>query len=274
MNIAEYISSGIIEQYVLGLASEAEALEVEQMAAQHAEVRQAIDAYESSLEQYAMAHAVAPRKELKNRVLEAISKQQAVAQMHGGIRSEGITVMPARSIRLYKLIAVAASILLLISLSLNGIYIFKYNQTKGNYEVLLASQQQMAANNQTLGARMEGIENDLQLLMNPMVKPVVMKGVAAHPGMMATVYWNPENRSAYFGPTNLPKAPQGKAYQLWAIIDGKPVDMGMYQPSGQEALQQMKQAAPGTVQAFAVTLEKEGGSPVPTLNQMMVTGNI
>jgi hypothetical protein len=42
-NINEYIMSGIIEAYVLGVATPLEVKEVEQLAADHIEIRQAID---------------------------------------------------------------------------------------------------------------------------------------------------------------------------------------------------------------------------------------
>ena len=60
MNIQEYISSGIVESYVLGLASTEERLEFEQLCAAHAELRQAREAFEQSLEQQAIAGATPP----------------------------------------------------------------------------------------------------------------------------------------------------------------------------------------------------------------------
>jgi hypothetical protein len=50
MNVKEYISSGIVESYVLGLASEAERQEFEQNCVQYPEIAQARTAFELSLE--------------------------------------------------------------------------------------------------------------------------------------------------------------------------------------------------------------------------------
>ncbi|HYM92945.1 MAG TPA: hypothetical protein VET23_02325, partial [Chitinophagaceae bacterium] len=60
MNVQEYISSGIIESYVLGLASAEERKEFEIMCEQHPEVLQARIAFEQSLEKQAMENAVDP----------------------------------------------------------------------------------------------------------------------------------------------------------------------------------------------------------------------
>ena len=73
--------------------------------------------------------------------------------------------------------------------------------------------------------------------------------------------------------TNLPSVPEGMQYQLWAIIDGKPVDAGMISTEkGIYHIQKMKSF--GRAEAFAITLEKAGGSPTPTMDQMYVIAKI
>jgi len=69
VNIKEYISSGIIESYVLGLASNEERAEFEQLSSVHAELRQAKEAFELSLEQHALDNAVNPPAALKEKIL-------------------------------------------------------------------------------------------------------------------------------------------------------------------------------------------------------------
>ncbi len=62
MNIQEYISSGIVESYVLGLAEIEERAEFERMCVAHAEVKAARDAFEASIEQNAVSSAIEPPK--------------------------------------------------------------------------------------------------------------------------------------------------------------------------------------------------------------------
>ena len=64
-NINNFIQSGILESYVLGTTTEAEALEVEQMASAHAEVRAELEAVSLSLETYAQLNAVTPNPTIK-----------------------------------------------------------------------------------------------------------------------------------------------------------------------------------------------------------------
>jgi len=70
--IAAYIESGVLEMYVMGVAGPEECAEVEQMAAQHPEIRKAIDEIGRSIEQYAAAHAVEPHATMKPLILAAI----------------------------------------------------------------------------------------------------------------------------------------------------------------------------------------------------------
>ncbi|MFZ1314353.1 MAG: hypothetical protein WAR38_15915, partial [Chitinophagaceae bacterium] len=72
MNIQEYISSGITESYVLGLASDEERREFEKMCAQYPEVLQARFAFELAMEKQALENAINPTAELKDRILERI----------------------------------------------------------------------------------------------------------------------------------------------------------------------------------------------------------
>jgi anti-sigma-K factor RskA len=65
---------------------------------------------------------------------------------------------------------------------------------------------------------------------------------------------------------NLPRAPEGKAYELWTIGEGAPRPAGLFQVDargrGSHRVEPVAGGAP--VKVFAVTLEPEGGVPAPT----------
>jgi anti-sigma-K factor RskA len=111
---------------------------------------------------------------------------------------------------------------------------------------------------------------DVQLIQDSSVIVVKMKGVAGKENSFATVYWNTRTSDLYLHQNRLPAPPPGKQYQLWAIMDGKPVDAGML--TSCTTLCKLKNI--NAAQAFAITLEKEGGSPVPTMSEMYVLGKI
>jgi quercetin dioxygenase-like cupin family protein len=72
LNSREYIESGILEQYVLGIASEEECMEVEKMAASDIAIRTEIDAMSAAIETYAMANAIEPDPIIKPFLLATV----------------------------------------------------------------------------------------------------------------------------------------------------------------------------------------------------------
>ena len=72
MNIQEYISSGIVESYSMGLTTQEERLEFEKMCATFPEVRAARDTFELLLEKQATENAVAAPAELKQKIADEI----------------------------------------------------------------------------------------------------------------------------------------------------------------------------------------------------------
>jgi len=84
------------------------------------------------------------------------------------------------------------------------------------------------------------------------------------------VFWNHTRRQFIVTALNLPPAPPGKTYQLWALRKGKaPLSMGTFNPgpSGRTATtlavaQEINDG--GFIDDCAMTAEPAGGSPQPT----------
>jgi mannose-6-phosphate isomerase-like protein (cupin superfamily) len=64
-NSTDFINSGIIQSYVLGIATSGEITEVEAMASIHPEVRKALDSFSEAIEKHALANAVQPHAAIK-----------------------------------------------------------------------------------------------------------------------------------------------------------------------------------------------------------------
>jgi len=77
LNLQEYISSGIIESYVLNQVTEEERAELEAMASKHPEIKAEIRAIEEVLVNYAMAHSKTPPANLKEQIFSKIQQSQS-----------------------------------------------------------------------------------------------------------------------------------------------------------------------------------------------------
>jgi anti-sigma-K factor RskA len=70
-------------------------------------------------------------------------------------------------------------------------------------------------------------------------------------------------RSVVVG-AGLPAAPDGKTYQLWYMTDGVPRAAAVFERGSNGALRTVLHDTPGDAQVVALTVEPDGGSPLPT----------
>ncbi|MBL7713085.1 MAG: anti-sigma factor [Chitinophagaceae bacterium] len=269
MNIQEYISSGIVEAYVLGLATESEVQELRQLMLQYPELRAAVQEQEDVLVRYAQQNAIAPPPQLRQTIWEALQGEKSLDESQPTIVEPAYPATekwhrPAPR-RPY---ALAASLALLIASGLANLWLLNNNQQK-NTEIagLKQSQRVLAREKNEALAAVEKTNESLRVLSLPRLQKISLAGVGAHEGQYGLLYWDKASGDVFLDLSPMPQAPAGKQYQLWAIIDGKPVDAGVYIPGSMARMKTIARA-----EMFAITMEKEGGSPVPTLDQMVVAG--
>lgn len=291
MDVQRYISSGIIESYVAGSASEQDVRELYAAMAQFPEVKAAVEACQLDMESYLELVATAQAKpvpaDVKNRIFRIIEEEGNVTTVEAlsgdedrprytsydeSLETGGATV---RSLRGWQIGTAAAVILFLASAAFNVIYLNRYEEYKGKYVALLEEHRGVVAQNETYQAKFQESERTLAMIKNPTTRMVKMGDVSKqHPERQATVFWNETSQEVMITINNLPEPAADQQYQLWAIIDGKPVDAGVFEMGElSKTLQKMK-AISGEAKMFAITLEKKGGSPTPTLAQMYVAGKV
>lgn len=269
MNTKEYISSGIIESYILGLASEEEAGILECVMKNNAEVKAAFEEAQKTLEDLATAQAVTPPTDLKSKIWNKIQQEQTSGERETVFAADIPAARPQEEINIqgnsnWKTFSIAASALFLVSVAGNLFWMNEQAQTKKEIAGIQAEKKSQDLAMQKMSRKME-------MVSNPDMKMVMLKGVEKHTESKAMVFWDTKTKAVYLDAEKLPKAPEGMQYQLWAIEDGKPVNAGMYteEKDSRVALANIPKA-----QAFAITLEKQGGSAVPTMENMYVMGEI
>ena len=153
----------------------------------------------------------------------------------------------------------------------NIVFYGKWKQANEQVIALNNEKNVLADGLKTNTVRLNNMQQSLAVMSNPDISRVMMKGVEKSPESLAVIYWNKQSKEVYVEVKNLPKLEDGKQYQLWAIVDGKPVDAGML-PLNESDSTMIKMKDFESAQAFAITIEKAGGSPSPTLEQMVVMG--
>ena len=89
MDIQEYISSGVLEAYVLGDLSEQEVNEVERMAKQHPEIKDEIETIEEFLSDIAQKTAIQPPEGLKEQILDRLDQGEKLSSESGHPKRTG-----------------------------------------------------------------------------------------------------------------------------------------------------------------------------------------
>lgn len=280
MDVQRYISSGIIESHVAGLISESEAREVETAIQEYPEVKAAADAVQQDMERYVQMWAVKPPAGLKKQIFERLNKVEeeevipATEEVKEVVEEERSFSMPQIPVlKMWQYGAVAAIVLLIGSGIMNIVFMSGFNEYKEKYDKLSEEQEALATEKNAYVARFQDAEKEMNMLKDPAFKWVKMQGVNKHAGIVATICWNPESKETYILAQQLPEPPEDKQYQLWAIVNGHPVDAGIFELGNMtKVMQKVKSVT--NAQVFAVTLEKKGGSPTPSLDQLFVAGKV
>ncbi len=278
MKIRDYIESGAIESYVLGLAKPEEIKELEVLMEQYPELKEAIDQFSTELEEQAFNNAVPPPAFVKQKLITELGFEKAsitaespmVVAYNSNVENKPLEAN-VQSLGRWRLIAAASVILFIASCAANFILYNRYSSANARYQAILGERNTLQASNQFFQTQLKDYQSASQMMADPTFTIVQMKDPANKQNNMTTVFWDNKTKDVYLMANKLPLAAKDKQYQLWALVDGKPVDAGMLDPAC-TSLCKMKNIP--RAQAFAITLEKQGGSPVPTMAELYVLGSI
>ena len=295
-----YIETGILEEYVAGALSTEQQLEVEAMAARYPEVKKEIEAIEVALEEYAMSQAIQPSEGLKDKLFDKLNLQNNAAKPTLAHTEEKIvkeTPEPVKQaeaatvplnttilntnhydakIRTLRVALVACIALLVISV----VALFSTRNQLGEAQnqiiALNLDKQKFATEASYLKESNDDLQKISEMAEDPDWKRVKLAGTKMDPKAKMVVYWHVSGQHVMVDKSkmSLPANDADHQYQLWALVNGKPVDLGVFdmKADSSHVLLDMKEIT--GAQAFAVTLEKRGGSASPTMDQMIVMGGV
>ncbi len=256
------------------MISAEERAEVEAMAAEHPEVRKAILELEEALGDLAIAESVTPPPSWKEDILANAfaaveGKQKPIVKALPTNPETTKTQEPKSN---FGFLAIAATVVLLVSLGINfKMYLTLQDVKEDLYDTEMRVAE-LENDNQVMVANFKDVEQNLAVMRDPNTATFVMKAIEGRdPNYRANIYWNSTTETVYLDIKSLPQAPTGKQYQLWALKDGKPIDMGVFNALDTEKMLLEMGSVPGA-DAFAVTLEVAGGVPSPTMEEMYVYG--
>ena len=265
MNVTEYIESGILESYVMGAISDQEQREVECLSSIYPEVRNELDELSAALENYALLYSLEPPAAIKTRLMGQLEFNESHQTIVRPMPIDHDSVPTYRSTWI-----VAASVGLVVLM----FSFFLLSQLRTNHNELAS----LKSNNGSLQSELRQLRNvrvrdeqRLAVLQQAGMRVIQLRGNQKAPNSDVFVYWNTKTRQVSVDINSLPTLPATQQYQLWSLVDGKPVDAGVFESdttSPGQALQLLNRPV-GRADAFAVTVEKRGGSPSPTMSTLL-----
>lgn len=278
MDIESYISSGAIESFVLGLSDAAEIAEIKALRLEYPQIEAAIQAFEKSIENQALKAATQPFPEMKQVLMTRLKTEftqidPAIAEGNNDTQKSLAPVVPfsqSNAGSIFKYLSIAAMVLLIASAGLNFYFYQQFQTANTRYSALLIQKNSLEANINGVQTKMLDMYQSMQMMGDPAMVKVMLPGTKGKEQNMATVYWDSRSKDVYLLANKLPLPQTNHQYQLWAMVDGKPVDAGMISDcAGLCKLKNIPRA-----EAFAITLETMGGSPTPNMDQLFVLGKV
>ena len=245
MDIQDYISSGKLELFVLGDLNETEQQEVLAMAKKYPEIEQEIIAIEEAMLAIDEVSGISPSSGIKNKIFETLEAEN---------KKHSATDIPAKplqnEVRIekevphsnpWKTFAVAASVVALVSVSVAIYYANQYSDAEERLAISLQQNGVLAEEVNANQVKLKSLDTGMEKFITGNFEKIPMKG-------------------------------EGFPMQLWAIGEEGPIGIGLVNPGRRIDLQTMNTAS--GAQAFAITIEPKGGSESPTLEKLVVLGEV
>lgn len=262
MDIKQLIESGIIEKYVLGLASQEEMNLVEKMTKEYPEINRHICKMQNCMQEYAEMNDVRPPKHSDEKPTLDPSASSIALQQN--------TQKLPQSRRWG---AILSTIMIIAFGGLS--WMFYNSQKSARQEINLLSTQikhLQSEQNALLTSDLK-VRERYAILKDVTTQQVHLRSTDSVPKINAVVYVNPGQGKCFLNVNGMPESANGHEYHMWAEVDGKHVNLGVLKTDSTDMELHSIPCIKGC-KGFVITLVKEGGSALPTVENVYAYGGM
>lgn len=278
VDINEYIASGILESVTLGLASPQEVQEVACLSKIYPEIQAEFIRVQKRCEELMLENAQEPDPSVRASLLNIIAETPQEEAPEKKTEAKIVSLNTAPEIQgvspMWKMMA-AASVILVIGIG--ALWFLSNREVKRMDSIIASMEKEQLKNDQILQAmtiEKDHLQTVQEVLAAESLRTVKMTGTAMEPEATVKVMWSKDMKKAVMHAEKITPPPANMQYQLWVIADGKPVSVGLFNYDEVEQMTEPFDVNAQNITAFAITLEKMGGSPTPTMEKMVVMGPI
>ncbi|EPR65047.1 anti-sigma factor [Cyclobacterium qasimii] len=174
----------------------------------------------------------------------------------------------------WKTFAVAASVVALVSVFVAIYYANQYSDAEERLAISLQQNGVLAEEIQANQVKLKSLDTGMEKFITGNFDKIPMKGEGfpMQEDALVDVFWDKESKEVLISVNQLAALDEENDYQLWAIGEDGPIGIGLVNPGKRIDLQTMNIAS--GAQAFAITIEPKGGSESPTLEKLVVLGEV
>ena len=255
--IRDFLNTGLLEQYVLGLTDMSETRTTEQFIQKHPEVRKIYEDLQIGMERLAKASAIPAPLDVKENLMRSIDDD---ISDDAPFRSQPSIWLP-----------IAASLAIL----LGAFSFFQMNSLNTKKQEIATLNEEFAAykeecENQNL--KLAEIQSQFEFINAPETKKYFLNGNDKATNFQTVAYWNDAQKKSMLQILDLPDLPEKRCYQMWADVDGKMLNLGVLKKGVSDMPIDWKYLA--NAESLNVTIEPEGGSEHPTVADLVASISI
>nr|WP_306422344.1 anti-sigma factor [Algoriphagus sp. AGSA1] len=243
------------------------------LAKTYPEIQKELDELEDTMFAIDNMSGQAPSQDVKDKIFNTLESDFVLKAAQGPTAvPEGAKVVPISSP--WKPFAIAASIAAIVASGAAFYYAGKYQEKNEQFTALLQDQSVMADNLNQVKQEYDQKDSQLDRMVAGDFKRVEMRGEGfeMQKDAKVDVFWDQNAQEVFVAVNNLNDLSDEYDYQLWAIGDDGPVGIGLVNSDEKLTLQQMEAVVQAG--AFAITIEPKGGSEAPTLEKLVVLGEV
>ena len=207
------IDSGLIEKYILGDSTIAEAIKVEHYISEYPEIEQEYDRLQNNLEIMALSQS----EEAPNHILSCILEE---------LEEKPVMTLQAAHHRTawYSIAASFAA----IGFAVMSFLLYQKNITLAEENQVVVDEIFDLRNDiDSYNSKMDNVMFQFQKLNNPETEKYVLRGNSRAKDLKTVAYINSIDKTSMIDVVSLPKLPEEQQFQIWAELQDKMVSLGI-----------------------------------------------
>ncbi len=248
--ITTFLSSGLLEKYLLGETTSAETGMVESYISKYPEVQNAYNTLQYNLEIVAKSNAVEAPKGILNNILDELDETPVV------------NLNTRKKYKSWHKLSIAASIAALIFAGTSYHFYTQKQKLSQENQVVVDEIFDLRNDIEKNNLMLDNVMRQLLKLNNPETEKYIIKGNERAKDLKTVAYINPEEKTSMIDVVSLPQLPEEQCYQIWAELQGKMVSLGILNEADRQLM-----AIPYAENALAlnITIEPKGGNTIASI---------